>query len=108
MNQSYIDVHVPSKVTRGDLMEIYAKFIDMKTLKLMKIPNIYLQIISTDDHEYWPTGVIRQNESTLHIAIGHPALSPTIRELAPNNLWLSRPAFYGATDFPIPCALWIN
>ncbi|MCH7649127.1 MAG: hypothetical protein IIA83_11045 [Thaumarchaeota archaeon] len=67
---SYIDVHVPKKVTRGDLMVIYARFIDEKTRKLIKIPNVYLQIISTDDHEYWPTSLIKQNISVLHIAIG--------------------------------------
>ena len=66
----YIDVHVPKKVTRGDLMVIYARFIDEKTRKLIKIPNVYLQIISTDDHEYWPTSLIKQNISVLHIAIG--------------------------------------
>jgi len=70
MNQSYIDVHVPRKVTRGDLMEIYAKFIDLETKKLITIPNIYLQIISTDDHQYWPTSIIKQNTPILHIAIG--------------------------------------
>ena len=70
MNQSYIDVHVPRKVTRGNLMEIYARFIDLQTNKLITIPNIYLQIISTDDHEYWKTSIIKQNESILHIAIG--------------------------------------
>lgn len=70
MNQPYIDVHVPRKVLRGDLMEIYAKFIDLETRKLITIPNIYLQIISTDDHEYWPTSIIKQNTSELRIAIG--------------------------------------
>ena len=66
----YIDVHVPNKVSRGNLMEIHARFIDLKTQKLIKIPNIYLQIISTDDHEYWPTSIIKKNMSALHIAIG--------------------------------------
>ena len=66
----YIDVHIPNKVTRGDLMEIYAKFIDLETKKLITIPNIYLQILSTDDHEYWPTSIIKQNTSVLRIAIG--------------------------------------
>ncbi len=70
MSQPYIDVHVPKIVTRGDLMEIYAKFIDLETKKLITISNIYLQIISTDDHEYWPTSIIKQNTSILHIAIG--------------------------------------
>lgn len=70
MSQPYIDVHVPEKVTRGNLMEIYAKFIDLETKKLMTIPNIYLQIISTDYHEYWPSSIIKKNISTLHIAIG--------------------------------------
>jgi len=51
-------------------MEIYARFIDVETKKLITIPNIYLQIISTDDHEYWKTSIIKQNESILHIAIG--------------------------------------
>lgn len=51
-------------------MEIHAKFIDQQTQKLMEIPNIYLQIIYTNDHEYWPTSIIKQNTSTLRIAIG--------------------------------------
>jgi len=70
MNKPYIDVCIPKIVTRGDLMEIYAKFMDLETRKLITIPNIYLQIISTDDHEYWQTSIIKQNESTLRIAIG--------------------------------------
>ncbi len=66
----YIDVHVPNKVIRGDLMVIYARFIDLDTLQLVKVPTVYLQIISTDDHEYWQTSLIKQNISVLHIAIG--------------------------------------
>jgi len=66
----YIDVHVPRTVVHGDLMEIYARFIDLETEKSIIISNIYLQITSTNDHEYWPTSIIKQNTSTLHIAIG--------------------------------------
>ncbi len=65
----YIDVHAPKKVTHGDLMEIYARFIDAETKKPITIPNIYLQIISTDDHEYWVTSIIKQNTSVLRIAV---------------------------------------
>ena len=51
-------------------MVIYARFIDEDTLKPKKVSNVYLQIISTDDHEYWSTSLIKQNISVLHIAIG--------------------------------------
>ncbi len=51
-------------------MEIHAKFINMETQQAQKISNIYLQIISTDGHEYWPSSIIKQNTSLLHIAIG--------------------------------------
>ncbi len=51
-------------------MVIYARFIDEDTLKPKKVSNVYLQIISTDDHECWPTSLIKQNISVLHIAIG--------------------------------------
>lgn len=51
-------------------MVIYARFIDLDTLQLVKVPTVYLQIISTDDHEYWPTSLIKQNISVLYIAIG--------------------------------------
>ena len=50
-------------------MEIYARFIDKTTQKLVEISKIYLQIISTHDHEYWPVSIIRENDSILHIAI---------------------------------------
>ena len=66
----YIDVHIPKKVTRGDLMVIYARFLDNDTLKPKKVSNVYMQIISTNDHEYWSTSLMNQNSSTLHIAIG--------------------------------------
>jgi len=66
----YIDVHIPKKVTRGDLMEIYARFLDKDTLTPVRTSNIYLQIISTNDHEYWSTRLMNQNSSTLHIAVG--------------------------------------
>ena len=69
MQNIYIDVHVPRTVTHGDLMEIYARFIDAETKKPIIIPNIYLQIISTDDHEYWVTSIIKQNTSVLRIAV---------------------------------------
>jgi len=51
-------------------MVIRARFIDEETLKPKKVSNVYMQIISTDDHEYWPTSLIKQNISVLHIAIG--------------------------------------
>jgi len=65
----YIDVRVPNKVNHGDLMAIFARFIDTDTLKLVQIPEVYLQIISTNDHEYWKSSLIRQNISKLQIAV---------------------------------------
>ena len=65
----YIDVRVPNNVTHGDMMEIYAKFIDTDTLKSVLVPKVYLQIISVNDHEYWKTALMKQNVSVLHIAI---------------------------------------
>lgn len=58
-------------------MEIYARFIDKTTQKLVKISKIYLQIISTHDHEYWPVSIIRENDSILHIAIGTAEMKDT-------------------------------
>ena len=51
-------------------MVIYAQFLDLNALKMMKVPEVYLQIISTSDHEYWKTTLMKQNMSTLHIAVG--------------------------------------
>lgn len=52
------------------MMAIYARFIDTNALKLVQIPEVYLQIISTNDHEYWKTTLMKQNVSTLQIAVG--------------------------------------
>jgi len=51
-------------------MAIYARFIDTNTLKLVQIPEVYLQIISTNDHVYWKTSLMKQDVSTLQIAVG--------------------------------------
>jgi len=51
-------------------MEIYARFLDMNSFESIKVSKVYLQIISTDDHEYWPSSIIKKNMATLHIAIG--------------------------------------
>jgi len=65
----YIDVRVPSKVAHGDMMAIFARFLNPDTLKPVQIPKVYLQIISTNDHEYWKSSLIRQNISKLQIAV---------------------------------------
>ena len=65
----YIDVRVPHKVTHGDMIVIFARFINTDTLKLVQIPEVYLQIISTNDHEYWKSSLIRQNISKLQIVL---------------------------------------
>ena len=67
---SYIDVSIPKTVHRGDLMAIFARFLDMNTFEPVKVPKVYLQIISTNDHVYWKTSLMKQNVSVLQIAIG--------------------------------------
>ena len=51
-------------------MAIFARFLDMDTFDPVKVHNVYLQIISTNDHEYWKTTLMKQNVSTLQIAVG--------------------------------------
>ena len=51
-------------------MTIHARFLDMDTFEPIKVLKVYLQIISTNDHEYWPSSIIKKNMATLHIAIG--------------------------------------
>lgn len=65
----YIDVSTPKTVHRGNLMTIYARFLDMDTFELIKVPKVYLQIISTNDHVYWETSLMKQNVSKLQIAV---------------------------------------
>ena len=65
----YIDVHTPKTVHRGNLMAIYARFLDMDNLEPIKVSKIYLQIISTNDHEYWKTTLMKQDVSKLQIAV---------------------------------------
>ena len=72
----YIDVSIPKTVHRGDLMAIFARFLDMNTFEPIKVSKIYLQIISTN-HEYWETSLMKQDVSTLHIAIGTSEMEDT-------------------------------
>ena len=65
----YVDVHVPRKVYRGNLMEIRARFLDMSTFEPIKVSKVYLQIVSSN-HEYWKTSLMKQNVSVLQIAVG--------------------------------------
>ena len=65
----YIDVSTPKTVRRGNLMAIFARFLDMDTFEPIKVPKVYLQIISTDDHEYWKTSLMKQDVSKLQIAV---------------------------------------
>ena len=51
-------------------MAIFARFLDMDTFEPIKVHNVYLQIISTNDHEYWKTTLMKQDVFVLHIAIG--------------------------------------
>ncbi len=66
----YIDVYTPKTVHRGDLMAIRARFLDMSTFEPTKVSKVYLQIISTNDHEYWKTTLMKQDISVLQIAVG--------------------------------------
>ncbi|MCH7648413.1 MAG: hypothetical protein IIA83_07395 [Thaumarchaeota archaeon] len=50
-------------------MTIFARFLDMDTFEPVKVHNVYLQIISTNDHVYWKTTLMKQNVSTLQIAV---------------------------------------
>ena len=50
-------------------MAIFARFLDMNTFEPVKVHNVYLQIISTNDHEYWKTSLMRQNIYKLQIAV---------------------------------------
>ena len=50
-------------------MAIFAKFLDVDTFEPVKVSKIYLQIISTNDHLYWKTTLMKQDVSTLQIAV---------------------------------------
>ena len=50
-------------------MAIRARFLDMNTFEPVKVHNVYLQIISTNDNEYWKTSLMRQNIYKLQIAV---------------------------------------
>ena len=65
----YINVSTPKTVRRGNLMAIFARFLDMDTFEPIQVPTVYLQIISTNDHEYWKTSLMKQNVSKLQIAV---------------------------------------
>ena len=69
LRMPYIDVHIPKTVHRGDLMVICARFLDSNTLKPIKVSEVFLQIISTNDHEYWKTSLMKQDVYALHIAV---------------------------------------
>jgi len=51
-------------------MAIRARFLDMSTFEPIKVSEIYLQIVSTNDHEYWKTTLMKQDISVLQIAVG--------------------------------------
>jgi len=64
----YIDVATPTTVQRGNLMAIFARFLDMNTFEPIKVSEIYLQIVS-NYHEYWRSSLMRENVSVLQIAV---------------------------------------
>jgi len=64
----YIDVSTPKTVHRGDLIAIFARFLDMKTFEPIRVPTVYLQIVS-NYHEYWKSTLMKQDVSVLQIAV---------------------------------------
>ena len=66
----YVYVRTPKTVHRGNLMTIYARFLDMDNLEPITVSKVYLQIVSTNDHEYWKNTLMKQDVSTLQIAVG--------------------------------------
>jgi len=65
----YVYVCTPKTVNRGNLMAIYARFLDIDTLEPIKVSKVYLQIVS-NYHEYWKSSLMKQDVSTLQIAVG--------------------------------------
>ena len=51
-------------------MAIRARFLDLNTFEPIKVSEVYLQIISNNDHEYWRTTLMKQDISVLQIAVG--------------------------------------
>jgi len=65
----YVYVHTPKIIQRGNLMAIYARFLDMDNLEPIKVSKVYLQIVS-NNHEYWKSTLMKQDVSVLQIAVG--------------------------------------
>ena len=64
----YVYVCTPKTVNRGNLMAIYARFLDMNTFEPIKVSKVYLQIVS-NNHEYWKSSLMKQDVSVLQIAV---------------------------------------